>query len=72
MLYEVITLDPLANPDLFLGQLLVESLPLLVFGVQVLRLVEQEGFVVAGKIVKTTAIDFDNAVGEAAEKRAVV
>ena len=65
-------LDPLANPDFFLGQLLVEQRVLLFLGRQRRFLAHQERRVVARPVEQPAAVDLENPRGQRLQERAVV
>ena len=57
-------LDPLADPDLLLGQLLVEEGVLPLLGREQLLLALEEGRVVAGPVVEPAAVELDDPGGQ--------
>ena len=59
-------LDPLADPDLLLGQLLVEEGVLAGLGRQELLLALEEGRVVAGPVEEPAAVELDDPGGQPA------
>ncbi len=65
-------LDSLANPDLFLRQLLVEEGRLPLLGGEELLLALEERRVVAGPVVEAAAVELGDPGGQPAEERAVV
>ena len=65
-------LDLAADPDLFLGQPLVEQCPLDGLGLQGCLLADQERVVVAGPARQQAAVDLDDPRGQLAKEHAIV
>ena len=65
-------LDALANPDFFLGQLLVEQRVGGLFGCQLLLLVNQEAGVIAVPVDQVAAVELENARGQVLQEGTVV
>ena len=65
-------LNPLADPGLLLGELLVEERILLVFSLEQLGLPHKKGVVVARPVVEPAAVELPDAVGEPPQEAAVV
>ncbi len=65
-------LDLAADPDLFLGQPLVEQRPLGGLGLQGRLLADEERVVIAGPARQHAAVEFDDPRGQLAQQHAVV
>ena len=65
-------LDALADPGFLLGELLVEKRRMLGLDLELFFLLAQVGVVIAGIALEATAVEVDDAGGEAAQEGAVV